>query len=337
MVSVVGIDFGNLNLLIGQTSKGGVDVILNDASNRQTATAVSIQGKQRFIGDSGAAMAKSNIKNTISCMKMLVGRQFDDPSVQTELSRQLFKAEKLPHGGVGISIMLNDEPTVISAEHFMAMLLTKAKEISAGANAGLNLADAVLAVPFSFTQSQRMGVLHACQIASINCLKVANENTLIALSYGIFKSAKKLFHETEPTYVMFIDLGYTGYSVCVVEFIQENMKVLATVNDRELGGRDFDNIIIEFLAEQFEKKTKINVRGLPKAWLKLQAGAEKAKKTLSPIGVVECPISVECLSDDHDLGVVLSKDELEKRSEALVGRLQAPIEQVKNNFQCWLS
>jgi len=325
-MSVVGIDFGNLNLLIGQTSKGGVDVILNDASNRQTATAVSIQGKQRFIGDSGAAMAKSNIKNTIAGMKLLVGRQFDDEDVQKELKKAFFKSEKLPNGGVGISVSYNDDPMVISAEHFMAMMLTKAKDISAGANGGINLADAVLAVPFWFTESQRKGVLHACQIASLNCLKIANESTLIALSYGIFKSAKKLFSETEPVHMMFIDIGYTGYCVTIVDFIQENMKVLATVCDRELGGRDFDDVIIEFLAETFQMKTGINVRGNPKAILKLQAAAEKAKKTLSPNGVSEAPISVECLAEDMDLNVVLTKPEFESRAGPLVAKLQGPVD-----------
>ena len=113
-------------------------------------------------------------------MKLLVGRQYDDKDVQAELSKSFFAHQKLPCGGVGIRIMLNDEPTVISAEHFMAMMLVKAKEISAGANAGhddiimtilnlcffptipsgLNLADAVLAVPFWFTQSQRQVSRH---------------------------------------------------------------------------------------------------------------------------------------------------------------------------------
>ena len=93
---------------------------------------------------------------------------------------------------------------------------------------------------------------------------------------------------------MFIDIGYSGYSVTIVDFIQENMKVLATVCDREFGGRDFDDIIVEFLAETFQKKTGINVRNNIKAILKLQAAAEKAKKTLSPAGVNEANISVEC-------------------------------------------
>lgn len=135
-------------------------------------------------------------------MKLLVGRKFDDADVQKELSRLPNKAVKMAHGGVGISISYNDEPLVVSVEHFMAMMLVKAKEISSKANAGLNLADSVLAVPHWFTQAQRRGILQSCEIAGVNALKVTNESNAIALSYGIFKSAKKLFSETEPTHVM---------------------------------------------------------------------------------------------------------------------------------------
>ena len=326
-MSVAGIDFGNLSLLIGQTSKGGVDVILNDASNRQTATAVSIDGKQRHIGDSGAAMARSNMKNTITGMKLLVGRQFDDPDVQEELKNYNFNAVKLDNGGVGINVMYNGEDKVVPVEHFMAMMLVKAKQISFGANNGVNLADSVLAVPNWFTESQRRGVLYSCQIADVNCLKVAHESALIALSYGIFKSAKKLFSETEPCHMMFVDIGYTGYTVTIVDFIQENMKVLATVCDRYIGGRYFDKEIVEFLAEEFEKKTKINVRNNKKALLKLYAAAEKAKKTLSPAGVNEAVVNVECLAEDIDLSAKLTRDEFESRIASIIGRLQAPIDQ----------
>eukprot|EP01032_Pedospumella_encystans_P027911 gene27911-31528_t len=325
-MSVAGIDFGNLNLLIGQTSKGGVDVILNESSNRQTAVAVSVQGKQRFIGDSGAAMARSNITNTISMMKMLVGRKFDDADVQAEIANLPFKTVKLPSGGVGISIMYNDEPLTVSAEHAMAMMLVKAKDTSSKANAGVNIGDAVLAVPHWFTESQRRGVVQAAEIAQLNCLKVANESVLVALSYGIFKSAKKLFSETEPQHVMFIDIGFTGMSVTIVDFIQENMKVLSTVCERTVNGRNLDNIIIEFLAETFQKKTGKDVRKNIKAVLKLQAAAEKAKKTLSPAGVNEVNISVECLADDIDLNALLTRKEFEDRAAELVSRLRAPIE-----------
>src|SRR5690348_3067694 len=119
--------------------------------------------------------ARSNVANTVSLMKYLVGRKFDDSEVQKELTKFPFKCVRLPHGGIGISVMYKDEPTVISAEHFMAMLLVKAKEIVASANNGVNLGDGVLAVPHWFTNSQRRGILQACEIAQLNCLKVTNE------------------------------------------------------------------------------------------------------------------------------------------------------------------
>lgn len=324
-MSVAGIDIGNQSILIGQAGKGGVDVILNESSNRQTATCISIQGKQRFIGDAAAAMARSNVYNTITNMKLLLGRKFDDSDVTKELTRVPFKAARLPHGGVGILINYNDETITVPVEHLFAMILIKAKGIAAYANNGVNVGDAVLAVPFWFTDAQRRGVLQAAEIAGLNCLKVANESTLIGLSYGIFKSAKKLFSETEPVHIMFVDIGFSGYCVTIVDYIQENMKVRATVCERGIGGRDFDDIIVEYMAECFQKKTGINVRKNIKAVLKLEAAAEKAKKTLSPAGVSEANISVECLAEDHDLNCVLSRDEFESRSAHLVGRLEAPI------------
>ena len=158
-MSVVGVDFGNLSLLIGMAGRGGVDVILNDSSNRQTATCVSIQGKQRFIGDAGATMARSNLTNTFSNMKLLVGRKFDSPDVQAELKRAPFKASKLQNGAVGINILYNNEETVVPVEHVMAMMLVKAKEIASSAHGEVGIGDAVLAVPHWFTDAQVTSLL----------------------------------------------------------------------------------------------------------------------------------------------------------------------------------
>eukprot|EP01042_Synura_sphagnicola_P007901 gene7901-10117_t len=208
----------------------------------------------------------------------------------------------------------------------MAMMLVKAKEIAFKANNNIGIGDAVLAVPHWFTDAQRRGILDACEIAGVNCLKVVNESTAIAISYGIYKSAKKLFSETDPVYVMFVDLGYTCFSVTIGAFVQEKLHVLATVCDREVGGRDFDNVIVGYMTEVFQKQTGINVAGNVKARLKMEAAAEKAKKTLSPNGVTEANVSVECLANDRDLTCVITKDEFEARSSHLVSRLIAPIE-----------
>lgn len=188
-------------------------------------------------------------------LKLLVGRKFDDEDVQNELNKLPFRAVRLPHGGVGIKVLYDNDDVVVSVEHLFAMLLLKAKDIGFVANNGINVADAVLAVPAWFTDSQRRAIANCAEIASLNTLKIANESTLIGLSYGIFKSAKKLFSETEPAHVMFIDLGFSGYSVTIVDFIQEHMNVLATICDRHVGGRDFDDVIVDYLVEVFKKKT----------------------------------------------------------------------------------
>jgi heat shock protein 4 len=227
---------------------------------------------------------------------------------------------------VGVVVTYNDEETTVSAEHLMAMMLVKAKDISLKANANVPIADAVLAVPHWFTDSQRRGVVAAAEIARLPLIKLANEGTLVALSYGIYKSAKNLFSATDPVHIMFVDIGYTGYTVSVVEFIQENLKILSTVCDKDFGGRDIDDAIIEFCCESFQKKTGIDVRTNIKAVLKLQAAAEKAKKTLSPAGVNEANINVECLAEDQDLNVLLTRDEFEARIAHLVARLADPID-----------
>lgn len=325
-MSVVGIDFGNLSALIAQAGKGGVDLILNDASLRQTSTCMSFQGKQRFFGDAAAALIRSNIRNTITLMKLLVGRNYDEEEVQNELKRSPFQHGKLPSGGVGIYVDYNNEQVLLSAEHVMAMMLTKLKDIVLKAN-GVNIGDSVLAVPASFTDAQRKGILTACEIANLPCLKIVNEGTAIALSYGIYKSAKKLFSDTEPTHTMFIDIGYTSYSVTVVDFVSGKLQVLSSVVDKNLGGRDFDDVIIEYFAEVFQKQTGINVRKNVKAIKKLEAAAEKAKKTLSPAGVFVANVSVECLAEDRDLNCQLTLEEFEARSAPLVARLIPPLEQ----------
>jgi heat shock protein 4 len=125
---------------------------------------------------------------------------------------------------------------------------------------------------------------------------------------------------------MFIDIGYSCYTVTIVDFIQEKLQVRATVCDKELGGRDFDDVIVKFLVETFKSKTGIDVSSNAKALLKLQAAAEKAKQTLSPAGVTDANVSVECLAEERDLNCLVKRDEFEARCANLVSRLREPIE-----------
>ena len=258
-------------------------------------------------------------------MKLLCGRQYDDPSVQLELKRYPFKTCKLDNGGVGIRIIHNNVPIVVLPEHGVAMLLTYMKQCVCSTNENAGIAEAVLAVPHWFNDLQRRSYLKACEIAGISCIQIINESTAEALNYGYFKAVYQQFPKDYITLVMFIDMGYSCYTVSIVGYQNDAMRVLTVNQDTHLGGRDIDDIIVEYLILQFYKKHKMNLRENDKAMLKLYAAAEKAKKTLSPHGVSEAVIVVECIVEDIDLNCTLTREEFESRMEILLDRLNKPI------------
>jgi len=325
-MAVVGIDFGNLNCVIAQAGRGGVDVLLNGASKRQNACAVSFQGKERFMGDEASAIARSNYKNTSVNMKRLIGRKFSEPEVQEEIADLAGrKFEEMPDTGyVGMKVNYNDTETMMTMEQCCAMMLTKAMQI-AEASAGAKVMDAVVSVPGYWSDAQRQSMIQACNIAGLNCLRLMHENTATALAFGIFKSAKGLFDAEKETNVMFLDLGHASFTASCVGFQTGKLAVKSASYDRGLGGREIDNVIAKYIADQFKAKHGLDAWENPKAKMKLVAAAEKAKKTLSPKGVTEAPISVECLMEDLDFNCKLTLEELMEMAEPLLARLEGPI------------
>lgn len=204
---------------------------------------VCVQGKQRFIGEAAISMARMHYKNTATDIKRLIGRKFKHPEVQQEIAQLAYKCVELASGDVGIVLNYNDEPVTFSCEQVVAMILNKMQNIAAAANEGVNPAYCVLSCPGFYTDVQRRALLNATKIAGLNCLRLINEHTAIALAYGIYKSARNLFHESEPQHVMFIDLGHASYTVSIVAFVQGRLTVKSAAFDRFLGGRDFDMVI----------------------------------------------------------------------------------------------
>merc|ERR1719267_153384 len=153
---------------------------------------------------------------------------------------------------------------------------------------GVNVADAVVSIPCWFTNAQRLAMKDACQIGGVHCLRLMHETTATAVEYGIYKSAKNLFDANTPQTTMFIDLGHSGYSVSIVDFVTGKLTVKSTTFDRSLGGREFDTAIAKWLGGEFAAKYKCDdPYNSPKALMKLMVAAEKAKKSLSPAGVGE--------------------------------------------------
>ena len=327
-MSVIGIDLGNENVYIAQAKRGGIDLVLNENTNRKNPSLVSFQGKERFAGESAATLAKSNFKNTVKWLKRLIGRQYDAPEIQADLVNLHFKTFKQEDGRVGIEVKYNDEPFQMSCEQALAVMLTKVKSIVEDANpAGFKASDMVISVPGYFTDVERRAMLDAVEISGMNCLCLMNEHTATALSYGIYKNNRGEFDAKEPQHYMFLDLGQSCYTACVCTFVQGKLQIKSVRFDRQLGGRDFDKKIAEHYAAIHKEKTGDDVMSNPKAYIKMMAGAEKSKKDISPKGVSNSTCNVECIMNDKDFVGRMSLEEFEAMCAPLIERLEAPITQ----------
>lgn len=341
-MSVVGLDFGNQNAVIAAAGRGGVDVILNGNSNRLNDNMVSFK-ESRFMGENAKVIANSNFKNTISNMKRLIGLSFDDARAQAEMKRVPFTCVPMKHtsgpASIGVKVNFNDEEIDIPIEAVAGMLIRHMGEIVASKSAENSNADIkdlfptdwVISIPGYYTDAQRRALLAGCKIVGIdNVQRLMHEHTATGLAYGIFKDIRKEFTKDKPTNVMFLDLGQTAYTCSIISFEPGKLIVKSAHYDEDLGGRDFDMKIAEWIAMKFEEKYRGKLSGKPlerpKTLLKILDAAEKAKKTLSPTGVKEVRINLEMLMDDYDFQITLTSEEYEELCAPLLARLNAPIQ-----------
>ena len=346
-MSVVGVDFGAQNSVIAAAGRGGVDVILNGNSQRQNPTMIGFD-TCRAMGEGASATAMGRYRQTILNMKRLIGLSFKDPKAQAEMKHVAFKCVPISHGPgkedtIGVEIPLDGETTVVGIEHVAGMMIRHLGTIAAERAAeksnepaatpeSMFPQDWVIGIPGYYTDAQRRALLVGCEIAGVPRIqRLMHETTATALAYGIFKDIRKEFaNKDKPSHVMFIDMGYSAYQVAIVAFEPGKLTVKTTQYDTDLGGRDFDMKIAEWIIKEFEGKHKNKLSGpikeRKKEMLKVLAAAEKAKKTLSPTGVTEARINIECLADDLDYSGSLSAIEYEKLCEPLLARLAGPIQ-----------
>lgn len=321
---VIGLDFGTDTSVISQAKRGGIDTVMNEASQRKTHTMVGFQGGERFIGAAAFPLSKSNYKNTVRNFKRLLGRSFNDPEVQNEISSLPNKDKfvALENGMVGVKVNYNDEEKVFSMEQITSMILNKLRST---VNKKDLPSDVVVSVPGWWNERQRKALLNSCSIAGFKALRILNDHTAAALSYGIYKSARNVFDTEKQQVVMFVDVGYSNTSVAIVAFIQGKLQVLSAAFDPNLGGRDFDKAIFEKFATEFKEKHKLDLKTNPKSVLKLLQSCEKCKQTLTPEGVNLAKLNVEFLMNEIDFRSELNLEDFEAMSQDLLKRLEIPL------------
>ncbi|KAJ8028256.1 97 kDa heat shock protein [Holothuria leucospilota] len=321
-MAVVGIDLGNLSSYVAIARGGGIETIANEHSDRMTPSVVSFSGQQRSQGVEAKSQMVTNPKNTISQFKRLIGRKFNDPAIQEEISKFPYKVIETDGGGIGIQVQYQNEVETFSPEQVTATFLTKLKS-TAEAVLNTKVVDCVISVPQYYTDAERRAVMSAVNIANLNCLRVMNDTTAVALAYGIYKQDLPA-PEEKPRNVVFVDMGHASLQVAICAFNKGKLKVLSTAADRSLGGRDFDQVVFEHLAAEFLSKFKVDVKSHVRARQRVLLEAEKLKKLMSA-NATKIPVNMESLMDDKDVRSSMQRSEFEEKAASLFKRIEGPL------------
>jgi len=256
--------------------------------------------------------------NTVTGLKAIVGKKFHSDEIQSEMPKVAYKMIDVA-GNVGIPVHYRGEETVLTPERIFAMFLKSLQGI-AERNQGAPVTDVVLAVPAYFTDVERRAVLDAAKVVGLNVLRLMNDCTAAALSYGIYKTD---LPADKPTNVAFVDCGASDTTVSIVEFVKGKLKVLSAACERHLGGEDFTRVIAEHFNEIWKEKHGIDAHTNKKAWFRLMVAAEKTKKVLS--SNPQAPIAIECFMNDIDVKGMLERDEFLGMCAPLMAKLETVI------------
>uniref|UniRef100_A0A663M2G2 Heat shock protein 105 kDa n=1 Tax=Athene cunicularia TaxID=194338 RepID=A0A663M2G2_ATHCN len=258
----------------------------------------------------------------ISNFKRFHGRAFNDSFVQKEKEKLSYDLVPMKNGGVGVKVMYMDEEHIFSVEQISAMLLTKLKE-TAESNLKKPVTDCVISVPSFFTDAERRSLLDAAQIVGLNCLRLMNDMTAVALNYGIYKQDLPA-PEEKPRIVVFVDMGHSAFQVSACAFNKSKLKVLGTAFDPFLGGRNFDGKLVDYFCAEIKSKYKLDPKAKVRALLRLYQECEKLKKLMSS-NSTDIPLNIECFMNDTDVSGKMNRSQFEELCADLLQRIEMPL------------
>ena len=262
----------------------------------------------------------TNPRNTVRQIKRLLGKRFDDPSVQADLTSFPFKLAAGPNGECVVEVEYLDKVSQLTPVQIMTALLVDLREL-AEKEQGAPVTDSVISVPVFYTENERYSMLAAAQTAGLNCLRLLDDTTATALAYGIYKTD---LPDDQPLNVAFVDVGHNATQVCIVALKKGQLAVLSNAWDRNLGGRDFDRVLFDHFAAEFEQKHKIDIRSQPRSAYRLLRACERTKRVLTTNA--EAPINVESLTPDVDANGMITREAFEEKAKTILDRLMVPIE-----------
>lgn len=315
MAKVLGIDLGTTNSVVAVIEAGDAIVLENNEGTRLTPSVVAItKGGERLVGQVAKRQAVTNPENTVFSVKRLMGRRFDDEEVQRTIKNVPYKITRAANGDVRVTMAGRE----YSPPEVSAMILQKLKA-DAEARLGQTITQAVITVPAYFNDTQRQATKDAGRIAGLEVLRIINEPTAASLAYGLDKNRD----QTIAVY----DLGGGTFDISILQLGEGVFEVKATHGDTHLGGDDFDQVIIDWIADEFQREQGIDLRKDRMAIQRLKEAAEKAKIELS--SAMQTEINLPFITADSTgpkhLVMNLSRAKLEQLTGGLIERTKEPV------------
>src|SRR6059036_273946 len=315
MAKVIGIDLGTTNSCVAIMEAGDPVVITNAEGSRITLSVVAFtESGERLVGQIARRQAITNPENTVFAIKRLIGRRYEDAEVQKAMKVLPYKIVRADNGDAWVEVRgRRYSPAEISA-----FILQKMKQTSED-HLGEKVTEAVVTVPAYFNDSQRQATKDAGRIAGLDVKRIINEPTAASLAYGLDKKKDER--------IAVFDLGGGTFDISILEIGDGVFEVRSTNGDTHLGGDDFDQRVIDFLAEEFKRQEGIDLRKDAMALQRLKEAAEKAKCELS--GTLETEVNLPFITADQNgpkhLNLKLTRAKLEQLVDDLIERCRGPV------------
>ena len=314
MAKILGIDLGTTNSAMAVLEGGEPTIIVNAEGDRTTPSVVGFRdGGDRIVGKAAKNQAVTNPQNTVFSIKRFMGRRYDE--VGSELKTVPYKVK----AGTGNRAVVEIGGEDFTPEQISAMILSKMKA-DAEKYLGETVTDAVITVPAYFNDAQRQATKDAGKIAGLNVKRIVNEPTAAALAYGLDK-------KNQDQKVLVFDLGGGTFDVSLLDLADGVVEVLATNGDNHLGGDDWDQRVMDWMADKFQQENGVDLRKDPMALQRLKEAAENAKKELSAAqqATINLPFITMNQSGPLHLNYTLTRAEFEKITRDLLDRCKTPV------------
>ena len=314
---VIGIDLGTTYSCVGIFKNGRVEIIPNELGNKITPSIVAFTDEERLVGEAAKNQGSINPTRTVYSIKRLIGRKYNDKEVQQDkklLPYEIINKDGKPY----ISVNIKGQNKEYSPEEISAMILTKMKSIAENF-LGKPVKNAVITVPAYFNDSQRQSTKDAGMIAGLNVLRIISEPTAAAIAYGLDKKDKE-------RNILVFDLGGGTFDVSLLTIDGGVFEVLQTNGDTHLGGEDFDNRVLDYVAKLIKKKHSVDISKNKSAIQKLKAEIEKVKRTLS--SSLQASIEIDELVEGLDFKETITRAKFEDLNIDLFKKTMNPVEKV---------